>query len=89
MLRATWFIKISSAYTTGINEAKGKKRAMADPAQGIDTCTCLWYKSHMFMVQVSQRLDKVTWRGWLNFVTILKNNDNGNVLHVYIVFDFF
>lgn len=33
MLRAAWFIKISSAYTTGINEAKGKKRAMADPAQ--------------------------------------------------------
>jgi len=45
MLRATWFIKISSAYTTGINEAKGKKRAMADPAQGIDTCTCLLNKS--------------------------------------------
>ena len=37
MLRAAWFIKISSAYTTGINEAKGKKRAMADPAQGKDT----------------------------------------------------
>ena len=34
MLRAAWFIKISSAYTTGISEAKGKKRAMADPAQG-------------------------------------------------------
>lgn len=51
MLRATWFIKISSAYTTGINEAKGKKRAMADPAQGIDTCT-------LFIV-VSQRLDAV------------------------------
>lgn len=34
MLRAAWFIKISSAYATGISEAKGKKRAMADPAQG-------------------------------------------------------
>ena len=34
MLRAAWFIKISSAYTTGISESKGKKRVMADPAQG-------------------------------------------------------
>ncbi|CAH3150356.1 unnamed protein product [Pocillopora meandrina] len=33
MLRAAWFIKISSAYNTGINESKGKKRIMADPAQ--------------------------------------------------------
>jgi len=34
MLRAAWFIKLSSAYTTGISESKGKKRVMADPAQG-------------------------------------------------------
>ena len=41
MLRAAWFIKISSAYNTGINESKGKKRIMADPAQGALISTLL------------------------------------------------
>lgn len=38
MLRAAWFIKISSAYNTGVNESKGKKRIMADPASGVYPC---------------------------------------------------
>lgn len=31
MLRATWFIKLSSAYTVAVSEAKIKKRQMPDP----------------------------------------------------------
>jgi len=42
MLRAAWFIKISSAYNTGVNESKGKKRIMADPASGIFTTNCIY-----------------------------------------------
>lgn len=32
MQRATWFIKLSSAYTVAVSEAKTKKRQMPDPA---------------------------------------------------------
>lgn len=32
MQRATWFIKLSSAYTVAVSEAKIKKRSMPDPA---------------------------------------------------------
>ena len=45
MLRAAWFIKISSAYNTGVNESKGKKRIMADPASGKYKCICYLYYS--------------------------------------------
>lgn len=45
MLRAAWFIKISSAYNTGVNESKGKKRIMADPASGI-------YLYHYFLLLI-------------------------------------
>lgn len=34
MLRAAWFIKLSSAYTVAVSEAKMKKRQMADPTTG-------------------------------------------------------
>ena len=34
ILRAAWFIKMTSAYNTAISEAKIKKRLMADPSQG-------------------------------------------------------
>ncbi|KAF4529435.1 hypothetical protein B566_EDAN003531, partial [Ephemera danica] len=33
LLRATWFIKLSSAHTVAITEAKMKKRQLPDPAQ--------------------------------------------------------
>ncbi|XP_014240194.1 mediator of RNA polymerase II transcription subunit 12 isoform X2 [Cimex lectularius] len=33
MLRAAWFIKLSSAYTVAVTEAKGKKRQLPDPTQ--------------------------------------------------------
>lgn len=35
VLRATWFIKLSSAHTVAISEQKGKKRQLPDPTQGI------------------------------------------------------
>jgi len=34
MLRATWFIKMTSAYNTVISEAKNKKRSLGDPSIG-------------------------------------------------------
>lgn len=34
MLRATWFIKLSSAYAVAVSEAKIKKRQLADPTTG-------------------------------------------------------
>lgn len=34
MLRAAWFIKLSSAYTVAVTEAKLKKRQVPDPTQG-------------------------------------------------------
>lgn len=34
MMRAAWFIKLSSAYTVAISEAKIKKRQLPDPSQG-------------------------------------------------------
>jgi mediator of RNA polymerase II transcription subunit 12 len=34
LLRAAWFIKLSSAHTVAITEAKMKKRQLPDPAQG-------------------------------------------------------
>lgn len=34
MLRAAWFIKLSSAYTVAVSEAKIKKRQMPDPTTG-------------------------------------------------------
>ena len=45
MLRAAWFIKISSAYNTGVSESKGKKRIMADPASGRYKCIYYFYYS--------------------------------------------
>lgn len=35
MLRAAWFIKLSSAYTVAVSEAKIKKRQLPDPTTGI------------------------------------------------------
>lgn len=35
MLRAAWFIKLSSAYTVAVSEAKVKKRQIPDPTTGI------------------------------------------------------
>lgn len=35
MLRAAWFIKLSSAYTVAVSEAKIKKRQLPDPSQGM------------------------------------------------------
>lgn len=37
-MRAAWFIKLSSAYTVAISEAKIKKRQMPDPTQGKNLC---------------------------------------------------
>lgn len=34
VLRAAWFIKLSSAYTVAVSEAKIKKRQMPDPTTG-------------------------------------------------------
>lgn len=34
MLRAAWFIKLSSAYTVAVSEAKIKKRQLPDPTTG-------------------------------------------------------
>lgn len=34
MLRASWFIKLSSAYTVAVSEAKIKKRQLPDPMLG-------------------------------------------------------
>lgn len=34
MIRAAWFIKLSSAYTVAVSEAKNKKRQMPDPTTG-------------------------------------------------------
>lgn len=36
MPRAAWFIKLSSAYTVAVSEAKIKKRQLPDPTTGID-----------------------------------------------------
>ena len=36
MLRAAWFIKLSSAYTVAVTEAKLKKRQLPDPTQGFE-----------------------------------------------------
>lgn len=35
MLRAAWFIKLSSAYTVAVSEAKIKKRQLPDPTTGM------------------------------------------------------
>lgn len=37
MLRASWFIKLSSAYTVAVSEAKIKKRQLPDPMLGKST----------------------------------------------------
>lgn len=34
MIRAAWFIKLSSAYTVAQSEVKNKKRQMPDPTAG-------------------------------------------------------
>lgn len=34
MIRAAWFIKLSSSYTVAVFESKNKKRQMADPTTG-------------------------------------------------------
>lgn len=34
MPRAAWFIKLSSAYTVAVSEAKIKKRQLPDPTTG-------------------------------------------------------
>lgn len=39
VLRATWFIKLSSAYTVAVSEQKIKKRQLPDPAQGSEMCS--------------------------------------------------
>lgn len=41
MLRAAWFIKMSSAYIAAISEAKIKKRQLPDPSQGIYIYICI------------------------------------------------
>lgn len=33
-MRAAWFVKLSSAYTVAVSEAKMKKRQLPDPTQG-------------------------------------------------------
>lgn len=38
VLRATWFIKLSSAYTVAVSEQKTKKRQLPDPTQGMHVC---------------------------------------------------
>lgn len=35
MPRAAWFIKLSSAYTVAVSEAKIKKRQLPDPTTGM------------------------------------------------------
>lgn len=39
MARAAWFIKLSSAYTVAVSEAKIKKRQMPDPTTGTHDST--------------------------------------------------
>lgn len=34
LMRAAWFVKLSSAYTVAVSEAKMKKRQLPDPTQG-------------------------------------------------------
>ena len=34
LMRAAWFLKLSSAYTVAVSEAKIKKRQLPDPTQG-------------------------------------------------------
>lgn len=48
-MRAAWFIKLSSAYTVAISEAKIKKRQMPDPTQGKNLCLWLgdWFNSQV------------------------------------------
>ncbi|XP_076370100.1 mediator complex subunit kohtalo isoform X2 [Tachypleus tridentatus] len=40
MVRATWFIKMTSAYTVAISEAKMKKRQLPDPSQEWTQALC-------------------------------------------------
>lgn len=49
-MRAAWFIKLSSAYTVAISEAKIKKRQMPDPTQGKNLCLGLgdWFNSQVW-----------------------------------------
>jgi len=35
LMRAAWFLKLSSAYTVAVSEAKMKKRQLPDPTEGI------------------------------------------------------
>lgn len=41
VMRAAWFIKLSSAYTVAISEAKIKKRQLPDPSQGNSNIICI------------------------------------------------
>lgn len=49
-MRAAWFIKLSSAYTVAISEAKIKKRQMPDPTQGKNLYLGLgdWFNSQVW-----------------------------------------
>lgn len=40
VLRATWFIKLSSAYSVAVSEQKTKKRQLPDPTQGTNVIAC-------------------------------------------------
>lgn len=53
MPRAAWFIKLSSAYTVAVSEAKIKKRQLPDPTTGniklnLPICNLLKFASHIF-----------------------------------------
>lgn len=43
MPRAAWFIKLSSAYTVAVSEAKIKKRQLPDPTTGTEILSYLGY----------------------------------------------
>lgn len=46
MPRAAWFIKLSSAYTVAVSEAKIKKRQLPDPTAGI--CLVIFLGTYLF-----------------------------------------
>ncbi|CAB0013481.1 unnamed protein product [Nesidiocoris tenuis] len=51
MLRAAWFIKLSSAYTVAVTEAKGKKRQLPDPTQEWTQSLLKFMKEHLSKLQ--------------------------------------
>lgn len=54
MLRAAWFIKLSSAYTVAVSEAKIKKRQLPDPTTGSNNYNFISYQKLLILIEIKK-----------------------------------